>query len=280
MYRQLLNSFYSAVKAVSSSNFVLAAGTAPYGDPVGSDPVGQERTPPVAFYRELFCLRGARNLTPVRCTAPAHFDALDHHPYGVGGPTWHAFNADDVAVPDIYKIARVLKAATHAGRALPRRRKTLWVSELGWSSKPPNPQGVPVLEDAHWFEQAMYVLWGQGVDTVMPLEIGDPAPGGDYSSVFESGLYYNNGRAKPIAQAFRFPFVTTRLNRSRVRAWGRAARAGQLRIEALRSRRWMTIRRLAVGPGEVFQMTLRLRGRATLRAQIGSQVSLLWTQGP
>lgn len=279
IFRQLVNSFYSSVKSVSASNFVLMGGTAPYGDAVGTDPVGQERTPPVAFYRDVFCLHGAQSLTPVSCADPIHFDGLDHHPYGVGGPTWHAINADDVAVPDIYKITRVMNAALRTGRALPEAPKSTWVSEMGWSSNPPNPQGVPVAEDARWLEQAMYVLWAQGVNVILPLEIGDPPPIPNYSSVFESGLYYLNGQPKPLAEAYRFPFVTRRTSRDRVIAWGRAPQAGELSLERLQAGRWRTIRRFAAGAGHVFDVTIPLVGRATLRAGVGSEVSLTWVQG-
>lgn len=279
LYRQLLNSFYAAVKSVDGSNLVLMAGTAPYGDVIGSDPPGSERLQPVAFYRYLFCLNGARSLTPARCSSPTHLDGIDHHPYGVGGPTWHALNPDDVAVPDIYKITRVLRAAVRAGHVLPRGPKSIWVSEIGWSSKPPNPQGVPVTEDARWLEQAFYVLYKQGVDTVLPLQIGDPAGVLELSAVFESGLYYANGRPKPLARAFRFPFVTDRLNRSQVRVWGRAPAAGQLQVEALRGRQWRTLARFNVGRQQVFDGTIRLIGRATLRAQVGTDTSITWTQG-
>jgi hypothetical protein len=279
IYRQLLNAFYAAVKGVSSSNLVLMAGTAPYGDVLGSDPAGAERIQPVAFYRDVFCLEGARSLTPVGCAGLAHLDGVDHHPYGVGGPTWHALNPDDVSVPDMYKIARVLRAAVRAGHALPRGPKSMWVSEIGWSSNPPNPQAVPVMEDARWLEQAMYVLWRQGVTAVLPLEIGDPPHIRDYTSVFENGLYFSNGRPKPLAQAFRFPFISERLNRSRIRVWGRAPAGGKLQIEAMRAGRWQPIARMSAGSGQVFTTTIALIGRARLRARIGEQASIIWIQG-
>jgi hypothetical protein len=119
LYRQMLNAFYAAVKRVASSNFVLMGGTAPYGDPIGSDPLGQERTPPVDFYRTVFCRPGAP-LSQLGCPDAVHLDGVDHHPYGVGGPEWHALNPGDVAVPDIYKITRVLTEAEWAQADLGR----------------------------------------------------------------------------------------------------------------------------------------------------------------
>ena len=109
---------------------------------------------PVAFDRALFCLRNNARLTPVSCPDPPHLDALSHHPYGIGGPLWHALNADDVAVPDVYKLARVLHAAERARHVLPAGAKRLWVTELSWDTSPPDPNGVPAAKQARWLEQA------------------------------------------------------------------------------------------------------------------------------
>ena len=81
----MLNGAYARVKAVHADNRVVAAGTAPYGDP----PQVVNRMTPVRFMRELLCLRG-RSLKRTRCSDPAHFDAIDHHPYATGSPTQRA----------------------------------------------------------------------------------------------------------------------------------------------------------------------------------------------
>jgi hypothetical protein len=274
VYRAMLNAFYTAVKHVSPSNRVFMAGTAPYGDPPGSDALPQERTAPIPFYRSAFCL--SSKLKPQHCPNPAHFDGLDHHPYGVGGPNWHAVNHDDVAVPDIHKITRVLRTALSDRRVLPRTTKSIWVTELGWNSKPPNHHGVPVAKDARWYEQAFYVLWQQGVHTIMATEIRDPPPSSGSSS-FGSGLYLYNGKSKgPMVTAYRFPFVGGRLKGSTVHVWGRAPQAGRLAIQVLRSGHWSTLRRISVQRHSVFSTSLTLKGGARLRAELGSQISLTW----
>jgi len=273
IYRQLLNSFYRAVKRVSASNFVVTAGTAPYGDPPGG-----QRMPPVAFDRTLFCLRDNARLTPLSCPDPPHLDALSHHPYGIQGPLWHALNPDDAAVPDLDKIARVLHAAQRAGHVLPAGSKQLWVTEISWDSSPPDPDGVPAAEQARWLEQALYVLWRQGVNTVLWLQIVDSAPVPSYGSTYQAGLYYLNGAPKPAAQAYRFPFVSHRLDHRHIQAWGRAPTSGKVSIEALRRGRWAVLRRLRVRTDQVFQAVLPIRGRAVLRAQADPDTSLAWTQ--
>lgn len=138
-------------------------------------------------------------------------------------------NADDVAVPDVYKLARVLHAAVRDGHVRPAGPKRLWVTELSWDSSP-------------------------------------------------RGLFYLGGVAKPAAQAFRFPFVTRRLSRGRIQAWGRAPRGGRIAIEQQRGSRWVVLRRLAMRSDQVFDVVLSVRGRATLRAQADPVTSLAWTQ--
>jgi hypothetical protein len=133
---------------------------------------------------------------------------------------------------------------------------------------------VPLQEHARWYEQALYVLWRQGVDTVLFLSIRDPV-----SSPPQGGLYFLNGQPKPAARAFRFPFVTQRLDRGRIVLWGRAPRAGTLRVERLIRHRWTVIQRLRVRTHQVFLRTITSRGAATLRAHVGDQTSLPWTQG-
>ena len=207
LYRQLLNAFYAAVKAVSPSNAVVMAGTAPIGYPPGTHGAGIQRTSPVAFYRELFCLKGRQALKPDSHCAPVHLDGIDHHPQLPNAPTWHAPNPDDAGVPDISRVTRVLNAAVRDGRVLPHGHKTVWVTELEWSSNPPHPGGVPMDIAAHWYEEAFYELWAQGVDTILPLELADPPRVPGVPQVFDSGLFFENGKPKEIATAYRFPFV-------------------------------------------------------------------------
>ena len=273
IYRSLLNAFYSGVKRVSKSDLVVAGATAPYGDLPGG-----QRMQPVAFDRTLFCERDNARLTATKCPDPPHLDALSHHPYGIGGPLWHALNADDVAVPDMYKLANVLHAAQRTGHVLPRGPKRLWVTEISWDSSPPDPHGVPVERQARWLEQSMYVLWRQGVDTVLWLKLVDQAPVPNYADTYQAGLYYLNGQPKPAATAFRFPFVTRRLDRRHILAWGRGPTNGRLSIEVRRGHRWAPIRTVRVRQREVYQVTLTMAGRAVLRARLGGQTSLTWTQ--
>ena len=199
-------------------------------------------------------------------------DALDHHPYDIGGPFQHAVNRGDVSVPDMGKLARLLSAAVRDGTLLPRATKHLWATELGWASDPPDRQGVPLTRQARWLDQALYVLWRQGVSTVCWLQIADDSGPG----ALTAGLYFAGGKAKPAAAAFRFPFVVVARKHHPVRAWGRSPDGGTVRIERRVGRRWVTVRRIRAARYGTFATAITLRGNATLRARIGHQTSLSW----
>jgi hypothetical protein len=270
VYRSLLNAFYAAVKQVARSNFVVMGGTAPYGQPPGG-----VQMRPLAFYRAVFCLAPA-------CHGVARLDAVDNHPYEVvAPPTHHALWSDDVAVPDVWKISRTVDAAVRQGRVVPRGHKQTWVTEITWDSSPPDPGGFPIATQARYVELAMYLLWQQGVHTILWLQIGDASPGSGLAGLFESGgMFYWSGRPKPAATALRFPLVAHRLRSDRVQVWGRAPAGGVLAISREHAGRWFRVARFHVRRHQVFLKALQLRGPLVLQAQVGNETSLPWIQGP
>jgi hypothetical protein len=270
IYRGLLDSLYAAVKRVSPRNIVVGGATAPFGD-LSPSQRNNARIQPVPFVRAMLCLEG-KQLRRGHCGHAARMDILDHHPYDIGGPFQHAVNAGDVSVPDMGKLARLLRAAVRDRTLLPRRAKRLWATELGWASRPPDRQGVPLQKQARWLEQALYILWRQRVSTVCWLQIADDSG----PSALTAGLYFARGKAKPAALAFRFPFVVVAHKHKPVRVWGRSPVAGAVRVQRRFGRRWVTVRRLKVHRYGIFSATIRLNGHPTLRAQIGGRPSLSW----
>lgn len=265
VYRTLLNAFYAAVKAVARSNVVTTAGIAPYGNPPGVNFPGGYRMQPLTFDRSLF-------------SSPVHLDVLAQNSYPIGGPLWRVYDPGDISVANVSEVARLLRGAERAGDVLPRGPKQLWMTELGWDSNPPSPGGVPIERQARWYEQAFYVLWRHGVDAVLLLQLVDSPPRPSYAASYQSGIYFVNGQPKPAAIAFRFPFVASRSTLDTVQAWGRAPGAGRLVIERFRDGRWQALVSLEVRRYQVFVKALALRGAAVLRAQLGGQTSLTWSQ--
>jgi hypothetical protein len=269
IYRQMLNAAYAGIKAAQRHAYVLAAGTAPYGDRPG---VG--RMAPVMFWRELLCLHG-QALRPERCRNPAHFDAADHHPYAAT-PTVHAFRKDDVSVPDLGRIARVLRAAERAHRVLPRGRKPLWVTEIDWDSNPPDPYSkIPLRKQARYLSLGFYELWRQGVGHVFWFLMRDIR----YYSLTGSGLYFLSNRAKPSMAAFRFPFVALGSRNRELTLWGHAPHAGAVTIERAAGHGWRRFIRLRTTRGGIFYAIRRAGSRLMLRARQGAIASLAFDSG-
>jgi hypothetical protein len=277
IYRALLNGFYASVKRVSKANVVLAAGTAPYGDPPQYvDPNGQ-RMYPLVFDRALFCLDPR-----VPCSGPVYLDGIDHHPYQSRLPPQYPVKVPgDVGIPELHSIVALLHAGQRAGHVLPAGHKQVWVGELSWDSNPPsqNPGiSVPLADQACNVELAQYLLYEQGADHIVFLQIHDQAPLPPWTATYRwGGMYFYGGQPKPALTAYEFPLVADPLSKTRIRVWGRAPASGTVLIERRSGGRWPVVARVSVGRGSVFEVGLRGREPAAFRAQLGAVTSLPWT---
>jgi hypothetical protein len=254
-YRAMLNAFEAHVHRVRPDAVVVAGGTAPFGDPGHG-----RRTMPVQFWRTVLARR-------------VRFDVLDHHPYSVRGPLSHALNADDVSIPDMGKLSRLLRDARRRGTI--SGSKQLWATEVSYDSNPPDPQGVPATTHARWLAQAFAVLWRQRVATIMWFQVGDQLPKPSYAATYQSGLFTHSGTPKLAARAYRFPVAV--LGR---RVWIRSPLAGTLEIQARRNGRWQTLTTRSVQAGTVIYDPITLRGVSAVRARLGGETSLAWRMRP
>lgn len=254
LYRKLINGFYAAVKAVDPSDVVLMAGLGPIGVP-------GETVAPLRFARELLCMAGGPN-HPRKgrgsCEGGVHFDVFDIHPYTSGSPT-HEGGGDFVELGDIPRLQRLLRAADRAGRIESNlhRRTPLWVVEMSWDTKPPDPNGISFKLESQWIAEALYRTWKQGVQHFFWFSIVDFDRNGiPPNENVESGFYFWNPvvaqqQAKPTIEAFRFPFLALRQGNG-LMVWGRtpSSRGGIVRIEARGSNGWRPLRTLrASGKG-------------------------------
>jgi hypothetical protein len=200
---------------------------------------------------------------------------LAHHPYSVGSPTRGALNADDVSIPDLGRIARVLRASEHTGGALPRGTHPLWVTEVSYDSGPPDPDGVPLSRHAGFLELALYELWRQGVSAIVWFQVRDQAPEPSFAATNQSGIFFRDGRAKPALRAYRFPLVAVR-ERGKLRVWGRAPVAGTLRLQRRTATGWHTLRTRIVTARSTFLTDVSLPAGERLRARVNDETSLTW----
>jgi hypothetical protein len=298
VYRPMLNAFYANIKAVSGRNQVLTGGTAPYGNLTPANGLVYQRMQPLTFWRGLLCYSAGKRhkkhkkkkhkkaaaarsntapLIPQPCPNPAHFDIAAHHPINVGAPTRAALNENDISTPDLYKLKRVLQAAASSGRVVPGGNKPIWATEIWWSSSPPGSKGLSLARQARYLEQSFYVLWKQQVEAVFWFELHDLVQEGGLP-IPTSGLFFRDYTSKPALTAFQFPFVSERLGRSRIRIWGEAPTAGPVDVQIAGKKGFHHFKTLSAGDNRVFVGIVRLSRKARLRAQQGSQTSLVWVQ--
>lgn len=273
-YRAMLNAAYAAIHSVNRGARVIVGGLAPYGDVEA----GGSRVPPVWFWRALLCLRG-QTLRPIRCADPARFDIAAHNPINVGSPDRHALSSSNASTPDIGRLTRIVRKAVRIGRALPRKRKPFWVTEIWWDSRPPDPHGVPLRRHARYITKALFGLWRQGVSAVIWWYLRDQAPVPSYPATQQSGLFYRSGKPKPAYWAFRFPFVAMRERAARLLIWGKAPRRGRVVIERRTRGGWRALSSARATRNGVFLTHLSARGSAKLRARQGGQASPPWRVG-
>jgi hypothetical protein len=268
-FRELVNAGYDAVKSVQPRATVVTAGLAPFGDYGTTD---GKRIPPAAFLRSMLCLNAALKRV---CDGTTRFDVLAHHPYAVRKPSSGALNPDDVTIPDLSRLTRVTKAAHRAGTL--KTNPGLWVTEVSYDSSAPDPDGVPTRTLARWIPEMLWRLWGQGAETVIWYLVRDQAPTPSFAATYQSGMYLNDGRRKPTAQAFRFPLIVTSRTAKRLKVWFRSPVAGKAQLQVRRGNRWRTVGRAGVPASGVRSLTVPRTKVTAVRAVVGSETSPAWS---
>ena len=124
-----------------------------------------------------------------------------------------------------------------------------------------------------WVAEAVYRMWLDGVRVVTWLQLRDQPLSEGY---YQSGLRYTSGRTKPLALAFRFPFVAY-TKRSSIYAWGHTpgGRAARVSIEwAPQGSGWKRVATVGADVNGIFTANLPRRASGRVRAKIvGSSVA-------
>jgi hypothetical protein len=267
-YRAMVNAFSGAVHSVHRDNIVVAGGLAPFTVATSDNP--RWGMGPLAFMREMLCLSKKLNRT---CRAQTRFDAWSHHPYTTGGPTHHARLPNDVSIPDLPEMSRLLNAAVSQRRVISRQRVRFWVTEFSWDTSPPDPQGVPSQLHGRWVAEALYRMWSAGVSLVTWFMLRDSPMN---ASPFQAGLYFagsmlEQDRPKPALRAFRFPFVALP-EKGRVVAWGRTptSRRGRVVLERRLRGGWRRLAVVRANRHGIFQRTFKMRPGGYVRAHVAT----------
>jgi len=240
--------------------------------------------PPLTFMRQMLCI--SSTTPPSRtCQAQAHFDVWTHHPYSETGPYAAARVSGGVELGDLPKMNALLQTAAQLGAIASAHPVQFWVTEFGWSSKPPNTKGTPMNLEARWLAESMYQIWNSGA-TVGAWFLLQDMP---LSTPFQSGLYFisnsvSNATAKPLLTPFRFPFVAYLKSGGKVKIWGRDATSDLQNVTIQRrigtSGTWKTVATITSNGYGIFQATpfLGATSKWFLRASApGSGTSLVFS---
>jgi hypothetical protein len=270
VYRAMVNAFADAVHGVDPDNVVIAGELAPFRDITPVVLAQRKDWAPLTFMRDFLCLSKSLRRT---CSAHVSFDVWSVHPYTSGDPSHHAAYADEVSLGDLGEVTKVLAAARalHVIRA--PRGVGFWVTEFSWDSNPPDPKGVPVSYLERWVPEALYTMWKDGVSVVTWFTLSDfPLA----TSYFQSGLYFrsagaDNGKIKPYAEGFRFPFVAYPQGTG-LFVWGRnpRSRAAIVRVRQNVGSSWRVVATLRSNAFGIFTGTVPRRGAGDVQAQIAA----------
>lgn len=276
IYRTLMNRFYTAVKRVKSTNIILSAGLAPNAVPGNG-------VAPMEFARDLLCMSGRKKPRPRRgnCGGRVRMDVFDMHPYTSGGPTHKSHGKDNVQMGDLPKLKRLIAAADRAGRILGQRNRTpIWITEMAWDSKPPDPGGVPMWLLNRWTSEALYRSWQAGVSKFFWYSLRDQDRGSaPFSASAQAGLYFRGAdleldQPKPNLAAFRFPFVAFPKGR-RISIWGRtpSSKGGKVVIQRQFGKKWKRLATVKANSRGLFRAVVKPGARQNSRGKVRAKFS-------
>lgn len=249
LYRKLVQLSVPAIKRQNPRAKVLIGGTSAYGNYSGK---GKGPLAPLRFIREFACM--SKSFKPMKTPLCRHFkkitaDGWAHHPYTLRNqPDYRAPHStpDDVNIADLSRMVSTLKRLVKAKR-ISASMANVWVTEFGYESNA-QVDYKPWTEDqqARLLGEAEYVAYcTKGVRSYANFLLFDlltqqaaaynkQKSNGNYfrfPGAWQTGLFREDGRAKPSASAFVLPAVaiTGPVISSQVPWWGRVrpAKAAQ-----------------------------------------------------
>ena len=265
-YRRLVQAATAALHETGhGGDQILLGETAPVGRTTGA--LSKRSLAPVVFWRELSCLSSSgRRLTGTeakvrRCGSPKRLAVTGaaHHPYtkSAGRSPSDRGGKYDMPLASIGRLSLWLDRGARAGW-IPRRGLPIYSTEFGLQTNPPDRySGVSLSYQAKYLNQADYMSWRNSrVRSVAQYEMFDERNTG----LFQTGLRFYSGKAKPSYAAYRLPIWAFRRGSYKY-VWGmvRPASDGQtVAVQKLSGGKWRTAKTVAVSKSRRF-VYLRLR---------------------
>jgi len=193
---RLLDPAYVELHYMNPANRVAGGATSPRSTSTGLSPVK--------------FMRGMR-------AARARLDAYSHHPYPVTrGETPSRF------ARGVCRFCTAVLSLAHLEQLIAEVKrdfgpKRIWLTEYGYETSPPDPNGVTwALQSQYVAEAAMRAAAAPYVDLLVQFMIQDEArPNG-----WQSGLIDSTGLPKPAFNSFMLPIAVAARTGTRTTIWG------------------------------------------------------------
>jgi hypothetical protein len=291
IYRELFRAGYNEIKAVSPRIPVWGGSLAPLG--TASRGERHSSVGPLYFLRRLGCVKEsyARDRTSTDCRAfePLSFDAIAHHPHSSWlSPRSSNGVADSVTIGTIPRLTKAVDRIQARGGLLngsafasEARSKPLdvQIDEFGYQTNPPDAwSGVSLARQDDYLQEAAYMMWknsrvklfSQYLWRDEPLDKITIAAGS-----WQSGLYFEDGTAKPAARSFRNPFWVDLPRGSReATVWGQVRPGSQTEVK-VQSRaaglaRYSALRTITTNRFGYFSFKVAVKVKTAFRFYYGS----------
>lgn len=245
LYRELAAEGYAAIRRHDPSATIAIGATSSKGDRYSTRV--NATTQPLTFLREMACVTSRytrRKGGYCRGFKAARGNVLAYHPHSnTLTPGQRSPSRNDARMGDLSRLTTVLDKLTRARRisavGVKRKRLPLWLDEYAYETNPPDHRlGISLAKQSTWSQWGWWTAArNPRVKLLTHYEWRDEAIAEDdeLAHGWQSGLYFVDGRAKPLAQAFPNPIFGWRTSRSAA-VWGQV-RPGRGRVRVQLQRR-------------------------------------------
>lgn len=286
IYRELFRAGYNEIKAVTPRAAVWGGSLAPLGTATRQG--AKASLGPLLFLRRLGCVKEnfTRDRTSSGCQnfKPLSFDAVAHHPHSSWqAPTQSNGVADSVTIGTIPRLTKTvdkiqarggLLNGSVSGVAGARKPLDVQVDEFGIQTNPPDAwSGVSLVRQSDYLQEAAYMMWRNSRVKLFSQYLWQDEPLDKLSITagsWQSGLYFEDGEAKPSAATFLNPFWVDLPRRSRkATIWGQVRSGGPVEV-TVQSRtigraRYAALRKLRTSRAGYFSFEAVVRARTAFR---------------
>ncbi|MGX6448405.1 hypothetical protein ACVU7I_10120 [Patulibacter sp. S7RM1-6] len=278
LYRELATEGYRAIRRQDPSATIAIGATSSKGDAEAIRV--NATTQPLTFLREMACVSSRytrRKGGSCRGFKAARGNVLAYHPHSSKlTPGQRSPSRGDARMGDLSRLTTVLDKLTRARRisavGVKSRKLPLWLDEYAYETNPPDERlGISLAKQAAWSQWGWWtaarnprvklLTHYEWRDEAIADEDAEAAPG------WQSGLYFVDGRAKPLAQAFANPIFGWRTSRTAA-VWGQVRPgSGKVRVQLQRRSggRWRAYRTVTTNTHGGFEVRVPRSSSARYR---------------